>query len=126
MKLKSLKLRNFRGYRNETVISFNDLTAFVGQNDAGKSSILEAMEIFFNNSVVKIEKDDLNVDALAAGQTKIELTCIFSQLPSQLIIDAANPTTLQAEYLVNSDGDLEIKKVFSCTAKTPSEKVFIV
>mgnify|MGYP000187385036 CR=1 FL=1 len=126
MRLKSLKLKNFRGYRNETIISFNNLTAFVGQNDAGKSSILEALEIFFNNSVVKIEKDDLNVDALAAGQTKIELTCIFSQLPSQLVIDAANPTTLQAEYLVNSDGDLEIKKVFSCTAKTPTEKVFIV
>lgn len=126
MRLKSLKLRNFRGYRNETLIVFNNLTAFVGQNDAGKSSILEALEIFFNNSVVKIEKDDLNVDALAAGQTKIEITCIFSQLPSELIIDAANPTTLQAEHLVNSDGDLEIKKVFSCTAKTPTEKVFIV
>lgn len=126
MRLKSFKLKNFRGYRNETVISFNNLTAFVGQNDAGKSSILEALEIFFNNSVVKIEKDDLNVDALAAEQTKIELTCIFSQLPTQLVIDAANPTTLQAEHLVNSDGDLEIKKVFSCTAKTPTEKVFIV
>lgn len=126
MRLKSIKLRNFRGYRNETEISFNNLTAFVGQNDAGKSSILEALEIFFNNNIVKIEKDDLNVDALAAGESKVEITCIFSQLPSQLVIDAANPTTLQAEHLVNIDGDLEVKKVFSCSAKTPTEKVFIV
>jgi putative ATP-dependent endonuclease of OLD family len=126
MRLKSIKLRNFRGYQNETRISFEDLTAFVGKNDAGKSSILEALEIFFNNKVVRIEKDDLNVDALAAGQSKIEISCIFNQLPSELIIDAANPTSLQAEYLVNSDGDLEIKKTFSCGSKTPSEKVFIV
>lgn len=126
MKLKAIKLRNFRGYRSETEITFNNLTAFIGKNDAGKSTILEALEIFFNNKIVKIEKDDLNVDALAADENRIEISCIFSQLPSQLIIDAANPTTLQAEYLVNSDGDLEIKKVFTCGAKAPSEKVFIV
>lgn len=126
MRLKLLRLRNFRGYRNETEISFNDLTAFVGQNDTGKSSILEALEIFFNNKVVKIEKDDLNVDAADAGENKIEITCIFSQLPTQLIIDAAYPTTLQSEYLVNSDGELEIKKVFTCSAKNPTEKVYIV
>lgn len=126
MRLKSVKLKNFRGYRNETVVEFNNLTAFVGQNDAGKSSILEALEIFFNNKIVKIEKDDLNVDAAAAGENKIEITCVFTELPAQLIIDAANPTTLQNEYLVNVDGNLEVKKVFSCGAKTPSEKVFIV
>jgi len=126
MRLKYVKLKNFRGYRNETVVELNNLTAFVGQNDAGKSSILEALEIFFNNKIVKIEKDDLNVDAAAAGENKIEITCIFTELPAQLIIDAANPTTLQNEYLVNVDGNLEVKKVFSCGAKTPSEKVFIV
>lgn len=126
MILKSVKLKNFRGYRNETEVAFNNLTAFVGSNDAGKSSILEALEIFFNNKVVKIEKDDLNVDALAAGENRIEITCIFSQLPTQLIIDTASPTTLKAEYLVNIDGNLEVKKAFSCTAKTPVEKVFIV
>ena len=40
MKLDSIKLKNFRGYRNETEITFNDLTAFVGKNDIGKSTIL--------------------------------------------------------------------------------------
>ena len=126
MRLKSIKLKNFRGYRNETEVEFNNLTAFVGQNDAGKSSILEALEIFFNNKIVKIEKDDLNVDAAAAGENKIEITCIFTELPTQLIIDDANPTTLQNEYLVNIDGNLEVKKIFSCGARTPSEKVFII
>ena len=126
MRLKKLKLRNFRGYRQETIINLNNLTAFVGRNDAGKSSILEALEIFFNNSIVKIERDDLNVDALAAGDNRIEITCIFSNLPNELIIDAANPTTLVNEYLLNIDGELEIKKVYPCTAASPKEQVFIV
>jgi predicted ATP-dependent endonuclease of OLD family len=126
MRLKYIKIRNFRCYRNETIANFNNLTAFIGKNDSGKSSILEALEIFFNNSVVKIERDDLNVDALAAGDNRIEITCVFFQLPDQLIIDAANPTTLLNEHLLNIDGDLEIKKIFPCTTASPREQVFIV
>lgn len=126
MKLKSLKIKNFRGYRNLVEIDFNDLTVFIGKNDAGKSTILEALEIFFNNSLVKIEKDDLNVDAIADGENKIEITCIFNELPSELIIDAANPTTLEAEHLLNVSTDLEIKKVFTCGAAAPKEQVFII
>ncbi len=126
MRLKSIKLKNFRCYRNETKISFNNLSVFIGKNDAGKSSVLEALEIFFNNAVVKIEKDDLNVDALVAGENRIEITCVFNELPAQLVIDAANPTTLQNEHLLNADGDLEIKKAYICGAATPKEQVYIV
>ena len=49
MKIDSIKLKNFRGYRSETEINFNDLTVFVGKNDIGKSTILEALDIFFND-----------------------------------------------------------------------------
>ncbi len=47
MKIKSMKLKNFRSYKAETVIELGDLTAFVGKNDIGKSSVLEALYIFF-------------------------------------------------------------------------------
>ena len=50
MKLKSIKIKNFRGYHNETELQFDDLTALVGKNDVGKSSILEALDIFFNEN----------------------------------------------------------------------------
>lgn len=49
MKIHSLKLKNFRGYKDELSISFGDLTAFVGRNDVGKSTILEALDIFLND-----------------------------------------------------------------------------
>ena len=47
MKLLQIKIKNFRCYRSETLINLNDLTAFIGKNDSGKSTILEALEIFF-------------------------------------------------------------------------------
>jgi len=123
MKLESVKLRNFRGYKTETTIPLSNLTAFIGKNDAGKSTVLEALEIFFNNSVVECEKDDLNINA---DGNKIEISCIFTDLPEDIIIDAANPTTLRDEHLLNIDGKLEIKKVFSATATKPKEKVYII
>ena len=46
MKINSVTLSNFRGYKNETTILFNDLTVFVGKNVAGKSTVLEAFYLF--------------------------------------------------------------------------------
>ena len=123
MRLESIKLKNFRGYKDETPIALSDLTAFIGKNDAGKSSVLEALEIFFNNSVVTCEKDDLNINA---DNNLIEITCVFSDIPNEVIIDTASPTVLQNEHLLNSDNKLEIKKVFPATAAKPKEKIYIV
>lgn len=123
MKLETIKIKNFRGYQSETIIPVSNLTAFIGKNDAGKSTILEALEIFFNNSLVICEREDLNVNA---DSNQIEISCVFSGFPDDLIIDAANPTSLAAEYLLNSENRLEIKKVFPATAAKPKEKVYII
>lgn len=114
MYLKRFKLRNFRGYKEAVEINFDDLTAFVGKNDSGKSTILEALDIFFNENkgTVKLDKDDLNIDCKNAGDVDIMMTAYFSELPDSIIIDESNPTSLQDEYLLNKNNELEIKKVF--------------
>lgn len=50
MKIDSIKLKNFRGYRSETEINFNDLTVFVGKNDIGKSKGMH----FIHNSGIRL------------------------------------------------------------------------
>ena len=59
MKIKTIKLTNFRSYKEEITVDFHDLNVFVGKNDIGKSTILEALDIFFNENknVIKIDKD---------------------------------------------------------------------
>lgn len=123
MILEEVRIKNFRGYRTETIIPISNLTAFIGKNDAGKSSVLEALEIFFNNSLVVCEREDLNINA---DGNQIEITCVFSDYPNEIVIDAASPTSLSNEYLLNENHKLEIKKVFSATAAKPKEKVFII
>lgn len=46
MHLESVSIKNFRCYRDEVTVHFSDLTTFIGRNDIGKSSVLEALEIF--------------------------------------------------------------------------------
>lgn len=124
MKIKSVKIKNFRSYKDEVKVDIGDLTAFVGKNDIGKSSILEVLDIFFNENkgIIKIDKDDINKAALAEEDNEIVITVVFEELPPTIVIDATNQTTLQNEYLLNQDGNLEIIKKYPNAGK---EKVFV-
>ena len=111
MKLVEIKLTNFRGYENETSILFDSLTVLVGRNDAGKSSILDALDIFFNDSA--IERDDCCV---RTASTEVRIACVFENLPAEIVIDEQHPTTLHDEYLLNEDGKLELVKTYDCAS----------
>jgi len=123
MWLKAVTLRNFRCYENEVNVGFGDLTTFVGRNDIGKSSVLEALEIFFNNSVVSIESGDANVHSEAR---KVEITCEFIDLPASLTLDAGAETSLADEFLLTDAGTLKIQKLYDCGNKKPSVEVFVI
>ncbi len=98
--IKKVVLTNFRGCRNPTEISFNDLPVFVGRNDVGESTVLEAIDLFFNEGkgVVKFDESDLTVGS-EVGEYTIEV--IFTDFPKEVIVDASSKTSLAEEYLLN-------------------------
>lgn len=111
LQISSIYIKNFRGYKQETKTTLNNLTAFVGQNDAGKSTLLEALDIFFNDgkNIVKMEKSDINVDSDSI-ETVIGVS--FIGYPEEIIVDSSVPTSLKDEYLLNQNLELEIHKVY--------------
>ncbi|WP_186203968.1 ATP-binding protein [Burkholderia gladioli] len=114
MKLKSMTLENFRCYKSPITVTFDDLTTLIGRNDAGKSTLLEALDVFFNDKAL-----DKN-DAAKGGAAKaVTITCVFREPPSQLVLDESVPTSLAEEHLLNADGDLEITKVYNCSIDKP-------
>jgi len=119
VKLAAVILENFRGYSQSTRIEIDALTAFIGKNDAGKSTILEALEIFFNDG--KPERGDACVHGTG---TTIRIGCAFDSLPTEIVLDTAAHTSLAAEHLLNEKGELEIVKEWDASAKTPKESVF--
>ena len=113
MKLLEIVLSNFRGYKNTTRISFDSsITALVGKNDMGKSTILDALDLFFNDGkgIVKNDPSDINIDS---EKQEFEITAVFSDLPDKVVVDSSFQTSLKDEYLLNKENNLEIKKIFN-------------
>lgn len=124
MKIKSVTLNRFRGYINPVKIDFENFLVFVGKNDIGKSTIMEALDIFFNEGkgCVKLDKDDINKACQLEGNLDIEISVEFTDLPKNIYIDATNPTTFEEEYLLTSEKTLHILKRYPNAGK---EKIFI-
>jgi len=116
MRLKTVKLTHFRGYRTATVIPIDAaMTGIVGRNDYGKSTVLEALAIFFDSVDIKPDKSDMNCFSLAEGHDQFEIACEFDDLPESLVLDENVQTSLSQEYLLNADGALEVVKTFKAS-----------
>ncbi|MDD5598584.1 MAG: ATP-binding protein [Victivallaceae bacterium] len=118
MKLTKVCFSNFRCYKDETEIDIGDLSCMIGKNDIGKSTILDVLDAFFNDN---IDKNDLNTKS---QNDQITISCHFSDLPKTIVLDTSVETSLSQEFMLNSKGLLEIKRVFKF-GKTISKGVFL-
>jgi AAA15 family ATPase/GTPase len=62
--IERIEIRYFRsfGEKNVKIIDLKDLNIFSGSNDVGKSNVLKALNLFFNNEINIGEKFDLKMD----------------------------------------------------------------
>jgi len=81
MKLKTIILRNFRGYRQETHIAFDNRTVFIAYNDSGQSIIPEALGTLFEGDLVKRGASDASV---SVDSSDVHIGCAFTELPTVL------------------------------------------
>lgn len=128
MQIKKIKIKNFRGYSKEISINVHDFIAIIGHNDAGKSTILEALDIFFNDGkgLIKLDKDDINRTCHNNGDNDIVISICFDHLPELILLDDTHTTSLKEEYLLNESEELEICKVFKNASTTASSlKIYI-
>lgn len=112
MKIAKLKLVNFRGYQDVSVDFSDDFNVIIGKNDIGKSTILEALEIFFNNDgTVKADINDCNV---YCEDKTMSIQLSFIPDKTSYTIDTI-PTDIKNEFLLDINGLLTIKKTWDCS-----------
>jgi predicted ATP-dependent endonuclease of OLD family len=122
MRLKSVAIKGFRPFKDEISLPIDDLTVFIGKNDVGKSSILEALGIFFECDAVKIDAKDCNI---YSDDHIIEITCEFDNFPQQIVLDADAQTSFADEYLLTRSETLKIKKRYDLSGSKPKSDIFI-
>lgn len=76
MKLRYLKIKNFRS-AHDLAIEIDDLHALVGANNAGKSTILKALDLLFNPSTRKVDEETFWNKKLG---NEIRIEAIFKEL----------------------------------------------
>ncbi len=89
MKIKSVRVENFRSIKNET-IELDDYTCLVGPNGAGKSNFLRALNIFFGESDLSTPNPRLltELDFHYGNTTEpIEITVTFIDLSSDARVE---------------------------------------
>jgi predicted ATP-dependent endonuclease of OLD family len=93
MKLKAFRIRNFRsivdtGWQN---ISPDNITCLIGQNESGKTSVLEGLKVFYSGII--------NEDVLRSDLSLPEVSCRFSIPQGWLVKITDNPGTELKELL---------------------------
>lgn len=65
MYISELTINNFRSFNKKTTLNFNDgINVIIGQNNAGKTTVIKALDILFNNSSSKrLNINDFNRNA---------------------------------------------------------------
>lgn len=112
MIISNIYIKNFRGYKEKNIEIHDNLNVIIGKNDVGKSTILEALEIFFNNDTVKIDILDLNKKREDKSDLDITIQVSFKIDKKKLYTIDTIPTKLSKEYLLDSSGLLTIRKVW--------------
>ena len=95
MKIYKMRVENYRGIKDSGWLEFNQMNAIVGRNDAGKSSVLHAINAFYNEN--KLLEEDRYFGA-GDAQTVIEIIFDGEQLFDIPVV------------LLDNDGKLHIKK----------------
>lgn len=76
MKIKSVHIQNFRALK-DVEVEFDSITTFIGPNGTGKSTVLHALDWFFNAKTAMLSDTDCSSGATAED---IEVSVTFSDL----------------------------------------------
>ncbi|MCK4997155.1 AAA family ATPase [Candidatus Pacearchaeota archaeon] len=100
MELKNLEIKGLKCYKNSNSIPFYELTVFIGENDAGKSTVLDALGLLLNNEMPRNNANEIDSDFRVDSDT-IEITAVFC---------VENPAEDIKEFII--DNKLTIRKIF--------------
>ena len=98
MKLSQFDMQNFKGIQNAS-IKWDDIIVLIGENNAGKSTVLQALQLYLSGS--QIRDASLFFDNLADGTHAIELIGYFDQLtPEELQAQAVRGRTYGDRWII--------------------------
>lgn len=112
--IDTFEVKNYKPIRDSGAINIGDITTFIGKNDAGKSSFLEALHLF-------LEGDKPDNDHFHKREAdSISFIATLSEVPTEL------EEALSEEYLPDDGEEFTIKKEFERReGTTPGAETYV-
>jgi predicted ATP-dependent endonuclease of OLD family len=114
MKITKIRIKNYRSIKDSGDIDFVDnLFVLAGQNESGKSSILEAMEAYENEI---FDADNINFEEFQNNNNKQEISCSYEIDNPDDFIDNLE-SEIKDQFKIDADEFLDTKKLkekFKC------------
>jgi ABC-type ATPase involved in cell division len=103
MKLTAFRIRNFRsivdtGWQN---ISPDNITCLIGQNESGKTSVLEGLKVFYSGVITE--------DVLRSDLSLPEVSCRFS-IPEGWLLEVTENPGAELKELIAGLTSIELKR----------------
>jgi putative ATP-dependent endonuclease of OLD family len=112
--IDTFEVKNYKPIQDSGPINIGDMTTFIGKNDAGKSSFLEALHIFLEGD--KPENDHFH----KREAESISFIARLAEVPSEL------KDALSDDYLPDGDEEFTIKKEFTRReGTTPGAETYV-
>ncbi|WP_424008700.1 ATP-dependent nuclease [Haloferax denitrificans] len=112
--IDTFEVKNYKPIRDSGRVKIGNMTTFIGKNDAGKSSFLEAFHIFLEGG--KPQDDHFH----KRETESISLVVRLSEIPSELI------DSLTENYLPQDDEQFTIKREFTKReGTTPKAETYV-
>lgn len=100
MFLSQMTLKNFRKYTELTINFHKGLNALVGENDSGKSTIIDAIKIVLStqsDDYIAITEDDFFTDSDGKSATEFSIQCIIENFEVEELKNFIEFTTVEKE-----------------------------
>lgn len=105
MKIKSISIQNYKCHKQLSDVEFHQITTFIGENDSGKTSIIDFLELMLENKIPQ----EIDFFHDAQGDCENEIIGEITFIPNPEIQS-------QIPHLLNENHELRIKKRLSTSS----------
>jgi len=119
MKIRELEITNYKSIRNQELTDLDDLVILIGANSSGKTTLLEALQLFFSQfQAIGGKTEGLNQDLWHNRNPRsgpISFSVLFeieANEAKELLPESEEPTTFQIERrLLRPSGEWSTKTI---------------
>lgn len=116
MKIQSLSIRNYKCHHSVNKIPFRDFTTLIGENDCGKTAIIDFLEIMFTSKIPRDEDYFRYIDPTSSSDQPSEVTA--NEISGEIVLSVdENEEHALAAYL-SEQKNLHLRKVFTPESST--------